>query len=100
MHSQLRLKCSKLNAHLFSLHVVDSPSCLCGFNYEDSEHFLLHCPLYNESRQRMFQVLNTLIDNQHLNIDMLLFGNDAYDFETNCKVFKAVHDFLLVSDRL
>ena len=81
------------------MHVVDSPSCLCGLNHEDSEHFLLHCLLYNDSRQRMFHALNTLIDNQHLNIDML-YGNDAYDFDTNCKVFKAVQDFLLDSNRL
>ena len=35
-HAQLRMQCSKLNAHLFNLHVVDSPSCLCGHNFEDS----------------------------------------------------------------
>ena len=29
-HVQLRMKCSKVNFHLFSLHVVDSPACPCG----------------------------------------------------------------------
>jgi hypothetical protein len=32
-HAQLRMKCSKLNAHLFALHVIDSPNCSCGNNY-------------------------------------------------------------------
>ena len=90
-HAQLRLRCSKLNSHLFALHVADSPACLCGFNNEDSEHFLLHCPLYIDIRQRMFRTLNTLMDNQHLNMNTLLYGNDSYVFEINCKVFQAVH---------
>ena len=30
-HAQLRMKCSKLNFHLFSLHVVDSPACPLKF---------------------------------------------------------------------
>ena len=30
-HSQLRLNCSKLNFHLFNLHVIESPTCNCGY---------------------------------------------------------------------
>ena len=100
MHAQLRLRCSKLNAHLFSLHVAESPACLCGCINEDSEHFLLYCPLYFDVRQRMIHSLNSWIDNQHLNIETLLYGNDNYDFVTNCKVFQIVHVFLRESNRL
>ena len=45
--AQLRMNCSKLNAHLFSLHVVDSPKCVCGCAVEDTSHFLMKCPLYH-----------------------------------------------------
>ena len=38
-HAQLRMKCSKLNFHLYSLHVLDSPACPCGHNHEDSNHY-------------------------------------------------------------
>ena len=31
----------KLNTDLFSLHVVDSPECICGNDVDDSEHFFL-----------------------------------------------------------
>ena len=31
IHAQLRMCCSNLNSHLFSLHVVDSKKCPCGF---------------------------------------------------------------------
>ena len=52
-HAQMRMQCSKLNGHLFQLHVTDSPECPCGYCIEDSKHFLLNCPLYNIPRQRM-----------------------------------------------
>jgi hypothetical protein len=61
-HAQLRMQCSKLNAHLFSLHVTDSPQCACGNNLEDNSHFLLHCPIYLTSRQKMLQALQTVIN--------------------------------------
>ena len=47
-HAQHRMKCS--NFHLFSLHVVDSPACLCGHDCEDSNHYLLQCPLFYQAR--------------------------------------------------
>ena len=46
-HAQLRMKCSRLNAHLYNLHVVDSPGCSCGHDIEDNNHYLLICPLYH-----------------------------------------------------
>ena len=47
-HAQLRIKCSKLklNYHLCSLHMLDYPVWPCGHDREDSNHNLLHCPLY------------------------------------------------------
>ena len=100
MHAQLRLGCSKLNSHLFALHVIDSPACICGFNNEDSEHFLLYCPLYADIRQPFLHLLATLIDNRHLNTETLLYGNDDYDLKTNVKIFEAVQTFLFESNRL
>ena len=43
--SKLRLNLTRLNEHRFR-HDFDFPDpvCLCGIAYEDSEHFLLHCP--------------------------------------------------------
>ena len=59
-HSQLRMKCSKLHADLFSLHVVDSPECICGNDVEDSEHFLFECPLYYVQKQELIWKLNNM----------------------------------------
>ena len=100
LHAQLRLGCSKLNSHLFSLHVIDSPACICGSNNEDSEHFLLYCPLYDNIRRLLIHDLATIIDNQHLSTETLLYGNDSYDLQTNIKIFEVVQTFLLDSNRL
>ena len=99
IHAQLRLSCSKLNSHLFALHVVDSPACICGHDNEDSEHFLLYCALYDNIRPLLIHTLHDLIEDQHLNIVTLLNGNNYYDYTTNCKIFQAVHSFLSRSNR-
>ena len=39
-HARLRMRCSSLNAHLFSKNIIDSPLCICGA-FEDTHHFLL-----------------------------------------------------------
>ena len=57
-HARTRLGCSALNAHLcFNLHVIEYPSCLCGYELEDPMHFYLHCPLYTNERNKMNDVL-------------------------------------------
>ena len=91
-HAQLRMNCSKLNAHLFSLHVSDTAECVCGHDIEDSEHFMLHCPLYLGNRQTMIQtIVNENIHVEDININLLLHGDERYSIEKNKYVFKAVH---------
>ena len=52
LHSRLRLNNIGLNDHLFRYGLVDTPSCTCGSNTESSRHFLLHCPIYTNIRNR------------------------------------------------
>jgi hypothetical protein len=99
-HAQLRLRCSKLNAHLFLLHVIESPDCTCGHNMEDNEHYLLNCPLYILPRQMMIQSLQNITHTNNLDVDTLLYGSKNYDFATNKSIFETVHRFLLETDRL
>ena len=100
-HSQMRMECSKLNSHLFhNLHVINSPSFNCGYNVENNKHFLLDCPLYIIQRQKMFQQLQNFIDINELNIEILLYGSNDYDYITNRNIFEIVHDFINGCDRL
>ena len=98
-HAQLRMKCSKLNFHLYSLHVLDSPACPCGHNREDSNHYLLLCPLYFQARITMLNKIRHLT-RTHISCDLLLYGAPELDLVTNNKVFDAVHEFISSTDRL
>ena len=87
---------SNFNAHLFSLRVVDSPQCICGYDVEGSEYFLLNCPLYLLQIQEMLQKLNKLnIANVELET-MLFHGCNVYEFGTNQRLYNAVcvHEFI------
>ena len=100
-HAQLRMNCSKLNAHLFSLHVSDTAECACGHGMEDSEHFMLHCPLYHGHRQTMIRTIeNENVNLDDININLLLHGDERYSMEKNKCVFKAVHTFISETGRL
>ena len=79
---KLRLNFSGLNAHRFR-HNFDclDPVCLCGIANEDSEHFLLHCPLFEEARRNLLVSLSDIyglhiagLDAQSLS-HVMLFGN-------------------------
>ena len=98
-HAQLRMNCSKLNFHLYSLHVLESPVCICGHNCEDSNHSLLHCPLYYVARNKMFKEIRNLSHYQ-VSSDMLLYGVAELGVDINREIFDAVHEFIEVTGRL
>ena len=88
-HAQLRMNCSKLNYHLFLLHVLESPECPCGHNCEDINHYLLHCPLFVQNRETMFAGFSLVCD-LNISCNILLYGSEMLDYKTNCKVFVSV----------
>ena len=92
-HAQLRMRCSKLNFDLFSLHVIHSPACPCGHIREDSNHYLLQCPLYVQARNKMLNDIRQLCT-LHISGDLLLYGAVELDYATNCKLFDVVHDYI------
>ena len=97
-HAQLRMQCSKLNYHLFLLHVRASYDCTCGHNREDVNHYLLHCPLYFQSRNVMFHEINSL--GVCATVNILLYGSSDVDICTNYKIFEAVHVYIESTERL
>ena len=92
------MKC-KLNFYLFSLHVVDSPACPCGHDCEDSNHYLLRCPLFY---QAINMLLNEIRDQTMTDIscELLLYGSADLGIEISKKVFDAVHRFIDKTGRL
>ena len=96
-HAQLRMKCSKLNYHLFLLHVTDSSACPCGFDTEDANHYLLQCPLYLVERQAMLLSLSNV---NNIDVNILLYGAKNLDFKANQLIFAAVHKYISTTKRL
>ena len=73
-HARMRIGCSKLNSDLFyNLHVVNSPSCSCGHEVENSEHFLFYCSLFEDQRTIMMNQLHFIIPS----IENLLYGDNT-----------------------
>ena len=58
IHAQLHMNCSNLNDHLHSLHVIDSPACVCSHSIEDTAHFFLYCPLYYTQRLALQNIVS------------------------------------------
>ena len=85
IHSQLRMKCSNLKAHLFSLHVIDSPHCVCMGGIEDCYHFFFTCPLFITERNKLFDNVLHFCD---FSLDVLLNGNSTLSLDDNLEVIR------------
>ena len=97
--AQMRMKCSKLNAHLLALHVIESAECSCGHDCEDTNHYLFHCPLYITERDTLLAKL------QHLNLnsiseEILTKGDRSMSTSNNKFLFDCVFEFINNTDRL
>ena len=88
---------ANLNAHLYSLHVIDSPACRCSHRVEDTAHFFLGCPLYYAQR---LSLRNTVTRCSQFRIETLLYGDDDLDYESNVAIILALHEFIKDSERL
>lgn len=91
IHAKFRMQCSSLAAHLYNMHIIDDSSCSCGYQCEDCFHYFMQCPLYTRSRVVLMNSINT-ISSFHLNI--LIFGDDSLNMESNIRMVEAVHTFV------
>ena len=105
--SKLRLSFSGLNEHRFK-HNFDclDPVCLCGIANEDSEHFLLHCPIFEEARRDLLGSLSDIpgldiagLDTQSL-CHLILFGNPDLTLIANRMIMEAAINYIKATKRL
>jgi hypothetical protein len=89
-HARLRMHCSSLNEHLFSKNIVESPNCACG-EIEDTYHYIFTCPLYHRQRSLLFHAINHI---NHLDLNMLLFGNNDISEDANHELFYHVQTYI------
>ena len=90
------MNCSNLSAHLYSLHVVNSPGCICSHTAEDTAHYFLDCPLYYAQRMTLRIVVTRYTQ---FNLNVLLYGDSGIDHDRNVVIVQAVHDYIRDSER-
>ena len=105
---QLRVGLSPLKSHKKSHNFQDTPddTCHCTLTAETSQHYLLHCPMYNELRRELFQKINPiLMDNNMRFLDdknlvrLLLYGHDKFTLQSNQSILKATINFIQRTSR-
>jgi hypothetical protein len=79
LHARIRHQCSSMHSDLYRIYIINDPKCQCSAPYEDSIHYLIECPLYQNERYCLFRNLRET----HKNIETLHFGSD----EINLNVF-------------
>ena len=104
--TKLRLQFSALNEHKFR-HNFDclSPFCICGTAKEDNEHFLLHCPLYDEMRCDLLDQISEIpgLDISQYNLKsfctLLLYGSPLLNIIANRMILEATISFIKETKR-
>ena len=97
LHIRLRNKCSDLNFDLFTNHVKNSASCICGHLVEDAEHFFFQCAKYINQRLQLFRDLQHI---HPLNLNILLFDSSQHTNEVNTHIFVCTQEFIKNSKRI
>ena len=78
-----------MNNGLFINHLRDNLLCNWCNEIEDDEHYFFYCNNYRNVRRVFFEIERAF---KPLNINVLLYGNDAFDNTINSSLLRAVHD--------
>ena len=97
----LRLNLSPLRSHKFHYNFADtvSDTCSCENGVEDTEHFLLLCPLYAIEREYMLRHVNIILQNYELpgvneSYRFYLYGHHKLNVHDNKKILLATIKFI------
>ena len=101
------LRFNPLNEHKFrhSFYCLN-PICVCKTGIGDNEHFLLHCPLYDQMRSDLFGHLSEIPGLELTNLsskalrDLLLVGNEGFNNIHNKIDLETTMTFILSTGRL
>ena len=104
--TRLRLGLSHLREHKFNHNFQDTvnPFCSCGQEIETTSHFLLHCPLYSDSRTTFLNNIKSiksdvLEKSDIISTNLLLYGDMSLSTENNTSILNFTIKFLPDSGR-
>jgi hypothetical protein len=95
--TRLRVKNADLKQNLCNRNMEADPVCECGVEEESTEHYLLHCTLYQDHRNTLTQ--NIGIIPLPITEDLLLKGSDLRTEATNVRIIKATQNYISSSGR-
>jgi len=99
LHTRLRTESSCLKDHLFSITIVDSPTCQCGL-VENNTHYLLQCQRFTAQREVLLASMAPLLPaNIQCSTNVLLYGHTDLSLETNTLIFKNVYKYIKSTKR-
>ena len=96
IHCKIRLQISDLNDHLFRRHLRDDSICECGFQIENTQHFLFDCPLHIQARR---QSISTIPNGASLPLESFTHADHTNTFADSKLIFEKVQQFIVLSNR-
>ena len=104
--TKLRLGFSYLNEHKFRHNFRDflNPLCECKLEPETKSHFLLRCHLFQVERTTLLNDIKEIderiiSDNTSILDQILLYGNENYNHDTNEKILLSAIKLCIDSKR-
>ena len=99
--NRLRLDFVHLREHKFRHKFADTlnPLCSCCLETEDTEHYFLRCHNNLSFRATLMNDLNNIITaiaslNSNDLLRVILYGDESFNKETNCKILTASIKFI------
>ena len=103
---QLRAGLSRLKEHKKRHNFSDtfSNKCICGNGTEDTTHYLLKCPIFNNQRQVLLSKIRDILQENGLDVEIssriLLYGCPTHPFCENNKIIRATLTYIISTERL
>ena len=98
--TRLRLGCSHLQEHKFRHNFSNSSRCICGDGDETTEHFLLCCRHFANTRLTLFEQVSNILKTdvkvlpEHRLVEILLYGDNNCNEIANKLITEAMIAFI------
>ena len=104
--THFRIGLSHIREHKFKHTFLDTPNpiCICGFDIETLNHFLLHCPSFTNEGKNLLLKIERIIPDIFRKTDtsitsIILYGNPSISAEVNTHILKSSIDYILSTKR-
>ncbi len=97
--TRLRSYNSDMYENLYNRNLSITMECTHGEGIESTAHFLLNCKKYNESRRKLYEILETKTSITNVSEETLLNGSTTTNKENNIIIIEETVNFIINSKR-